>query len=60
MVFKIDNTSSYKPLLFEAYLIPLLEYSFTYNNQGEFFGKTNKMYKYNRTTHILDLVTTIG
>jgi hypothetical protein len=60
MVFKIDNTLSYKPLLFETSLIPLSEYSFTYNNQGEFFGKTNKMYKYNRTTHILDLVTTIG
>ena len=60
MVFKIDNTLSYKPLLFETSLVSLSDYSFTYNNEGEFFGKTNKMYKYNRTTHILDLVTTIG
>lgn len=60
MIFKIDNTLSYKPLLFEATMTTLSGYSFTYNASGEFFGKQNNMYKYNRVTHNLDLVNTIG
>jgi hypothetical protein len=60
MIFEIDNTLTYKPLLFEASMSTLSSYSFVYNNSGEFFGKQNNMYKYNRVTHNLDLVNTIG
>jgi len=60
MIFEIDNTLTYKPLLFEASISTLSSYSFVYNNSGEFFGKQNNMYKYNRVTHNLDLVNTIG
>lgn len=61
MVFEINNLETYKPLLFEAALNESLDsYSFTYNASGEFFTKENIIYKYNRTTHQLDSVTTIG
>jgi hypothetical protein len=60
MIFSIDTTKTYKPLLFEASLESLSEYSFAYNANGEYFTLETNIYKYNRTTHVLDLVGTIG
>jgi hypothetical protein len=60
MIFSIDKTKTYKPLLFEASLESLSEYSFAYNANGEYFTLETNIYKYNRTTHVLDLVGTIG
>lgn len=57
MVFIIDNTKIYKPVIFETTLTPsLYDYAFTYNDGGEFFTKNKNIYKYNRTTNVLDLV----
>lgn len=61
MIFEIDNTKLYRPVLYDNTLnFSLYDYSFTYNNNGEFFTKDLNVYKYNRITKNLDLIGTLG
>jgi hypothetical protein len=61
LVLKIDNTKSYKPLIFNTVLnYSLFSYQFSYNGFGEYFLNKNVMYKYNTTSKILENVLNIG
>lgn len=61
LVFEIDTTKTYKPLLLATTLNESLsEYAFTYNASGEFFTKNKNIYKYNRTTNQLDLIGSLA
>jgi hypothetical protein len=60
LIFKIDKSFYYNPLILETTLnFSLNTYSFTFNIQGEYLSKNNVLYKYNRTTKILDIVSTV-
>jgi len=50
IIFKIENDVC-KSLKFVTEIDTLKEYTFNYNENGEFFGKLNKIYKFNRQTN---------
>jgi hypothetical protein len=60
MVFSINNSLSYKPLIFVASLNQsLYTYKFTYNNSGNYFAINNTIYQYDTVSNTLILKTTI-
>jgi len=59
VIFTIDNSLSYKPLIFKNTINSLNQYKFTYNINGIFFTDKNNIYKYNTVTDQLDLIKVI-
>lgn len=59
IIFTINNSLSYKPLIFKNTINSLNQYKFTYNNSGIFFTNKNIIYKYNTITDQLDSIKII-
>jgi len=60
MVFKIDNNLPYKPMIYFANIKPVYGYKFCYNSSGEYFTRSNTIYKFNNLTAELDSIKNIG
>lgn len=59
IIFTINNSLLYKPLIFKNTIDSLNQYKFTYNNSGIFFTNKNIIYKYNTITDQLDSIKII-
>ena len=52
IIFKIENNTC-KSLKFVSQVETFKDYNFVYNNNGEFFSKLDKIYKFNTQTNLL-------
>jgi hypothetical protein len=60
LVFTIDSSQSYKPLIYLTMINSISSYMFAYNANGNYFTKNNEIYMFDNITNNLKLIKTIG